>query len=90
MTADALAILDRLEESTRAAIALARELAAARGDGDEWTRLPSNNGGRCHVSRWSRAKLYRLIAAGQVRSKTVAGARFYAAADVRRLLTENQ
>jgi hypothetical protein len=85
-TADA--VLDQLEAATRAAIALARELAAARGDGDQWTRLPSNNGGRCPVSRWSRSKINRLIAAGKVRAKSVQGARFYAAADVRQLLTQ--
>jgi hypothetical protein len=83
MTADS--VLDRLEEATRAAIALARELAAARRDGDEWTRLPAADG-RCPVSAFSRSKINRLIAAGSVRAKSVGGARFYAAADVRRLL----
>lgn len=85
MTADT--VLDQLEAATKAAIALARELAAARGDADEWTRLPAVDG-RCPVSRFSRSKINRLISAGKVRAKSVQGARFYAAADVRRLLSE--
>jgi len=85
MTADT--VLDQLEAATKAAITLARELAAARRDGDEWTRLPAVDG-RCPVSGWSRSKINRLIAAGKVRAKSVHGARFYAAADVRALLNE--
>lgn len=86
-TADA--VLDRLEEATRAAIALARELAAARSDGDEWLRLPAQDA-RCPVSRFSRSKINRLIAAGKIRSKSVGSARFYAGADLRRLITETE
>jgi hypothetical protein len=81
------AVLDQLEAATKAGLALARELAAARRDGDEWMRLPAVDG-RCPVSRFSRSKINRLISAGTVRSKSVQGARFYAAADVRRLLSE--
>jgi hypothetical protein len=77
MTADT--VLDRLEEATRAAIALARQLAAARtGDDDEWLRMPPPRGGR--------SKLYALSKDGRLRTKSVQGARYYAGADVRRLL----
>jgi hypothetical protein len=85
MTADT--VLDRLEEATRAAIALARQLAAARtGDDDEWLRMPPPRGGRCPISKWSRTKLYALSKDGHLRTKSVQGARYYAGADVRRLL----
>jgi hypothetical protein len=88
MTTEAMAVLDRLEAATAAAIALARQLAAVHSADDEWLRMPAKNSGRCPISRWSRSKLYKLAEAGQVRTKSVAGARFYSAADVRKLLTE--
>ena len=53
----------------------------------KWTRLPAVDG-RCPVSGFSRSKINRLISAGKVRAKSVHGARFYAAADVRALLNE--
>lgn len=81
------AVLDALESATKAAIALARELATARADGDEWTRFPAS-GSRCAVSGWSRAKIDRLTRAGSVRRKTVGNSVFYSAADVRRMLNE--
>ena len=87
MTADALAVLDRLEEATKAAIAVARALAKQAADDDEWLRFPAA-AGRCPISGWSRAKIDRLTRAGQVRRKTVGTSAFYAGADVRRLLTE--
>ena len=67
-------------------------LEAAAGAGpandDGWTRLPPAKG-RCAVSGWSRATIMRRIAAGQVRSKSVQGSRFYASADVLKLITSN-
>ncbi len=87
MNSEALAIIEKLEEATKAAFALARSSVVAQGDDDQWTRLPASDG-RCPVSRFSRSKVNRLIAAGKVRAKTVQGAKFYAAADMRRLLTD--
>lgn len=85
MTADL--VLDQLEAATKAAIALARELAAARRDGDEWTRFPAAKG-RCAISGFGRTKLYTLAKLGRIRSKTVGKAVFYSAADIRRMLSE--
>jgi hypothetical protein len=81
------AVLDQLEAATKAGLALARELAAARRDGDEWMRMPPAKG-HCPISRLSRSSLNRQIIAGKVRSKNVRGLKFYAGADVRRLLNE--
>lgn len=66
------------------------ESAAAAGpaNDDGWTRLPAA-AARCKVSGWSRATILRKIAAGLVRSKSVQGARFYASADVLRLITSH-
>jgi hypothetical protein len=83
----ATTILDQLEAATKAAFALAREMSAARGDDDEWTRFPSPSA-RCAVSGWSRQQIDRLTRAGKVRRKTVGSSAFYSAADVRRLLSE--
>lgn len=80
-------VLDALEKATAAAFSLARQLAAARGDSDEWTRFPAPKG-RCHVSGWSRAKIDRLTRAGRVRRKTLGTSAFYSAADVRQLLRD--
>lgn len=82
------AVLDQLEAATKAAIALARELAAARGDADEWTRYPAAKG-RCTVSGWSRSKIHRLAERGQIRRKQVGTSVFYSAADVRRLISQH-
>lgn len=81
------AVLDQLEAATKAAIALARELAAARRDGDEWLRFPSA-GTRCPISGWGRTKIYELTKSGRIRGKQVGSAAFYAGADVRRMLNE--
>jgi hypothetical protein len=64
----------------------ARELAARTADDDEWTRMPGR-GQRCKVSNWSRSKLNHLIEANKVRRKESCGSVFYAAADVRKLLS---
>jgi hypothetical protein len=81
------AVLDQLEAATKAGLALARELAAARREGDEWLRMPAAKG-RCQISHMSRSSLNRQIIAGKVRAKSVRGLKFYSGADVRRLLNE--
>lgn len=86
MTADA--IIRDLERATAAAFALARQLAAARADGDEWTRFPSPKG-RCPISGFSRSKIDRLTSAGTIRRKSVGTSAFYSGADVRRILQES-
>lgn len=80
-------VLDALENATAAAFSLARQLAAARGDDDEWTRFPAPKA-RCPVSGWSRAKIDRLTRAGKVRRKSIGTSAFYSAADVRQLLRD--
>jgi DNA-binding transcriptional ArsR family regulator len=82
---NATQVIDQLEAAMKAAMSLARELATARGDADEWARFPSG-GSRCAVSGWSRAKIDRLTRAGKVRRKSVGQSVFYSAADVRRML----
>lgn len=93
---DTADILDRLERASselhaasRAAIDLVRiqskEMAARIGPDDEWTRLPGDKC-PCKISGWSRSKLKRLIASGQVRKKRATGSTFYSGADVRRLI----
>jgi len=92
--AQALASIDRAAETlaaaTRAAVRIARQLAADTGartaDDDEWTRLPQP-GHRCHVSAWSRSTILRRITEGRVRRRTVGGSTYYSAADVRRLIS---
>jgi hypothetical protein len=80
---------EALASATRAALRLAREESsrhqAARGEEDEWTRLPAADR-RCPVSGWSRSTLLRRIQAGRVRRRTVGGTVFYSAADVRHLI----
>jgi hypothetical protein len=80
-----LAVIAGLEDATKAAFALLHELTRQRGEGDEWTRLPSPKS-RCIVSGFSRSKIYNLVSQGKVRAKTVQGGRFYSLADVRALL----
>lgn len=80
-------VLAALEKATDAAFSLARQLAAARGDDDEWTRFPSPKS-RCPVSSWSRQKIDRLTRTGKIRRKTVGSSAFYSAADVRQLLRD--
>lgn len=82
------AILNGLERSTKAALTLARELAASRQDPDEWTRLPTTKS-RCPVSNFSRSKVVRLIEAGAIRDKHVGKSRFYSCGDMRRYLAES-
>lgn len=80
-------VITALEKASAAGFALARQLAAARRDDDEWTRFPQN-GKRCTISGWSRAKIDRLTRCNKVRRKTVGTSAFYSGADVRRMLTE--
>ncbi len=80
-------VLDALEKASAAAFSLARQLAAARGDDDEWTRLPSPKA-RCPVSGWSRSTINRHTISGKVRRKSIGASVFYSAADVRQLLRE--
>ena len=95
-TAQAYA-LDRLDRATdelhaaaKAVLRLARSneraAAAKSADPDEWTRLP-NGTRRCPVSGWSRSTLIRREKTGSIRFKSVQGSTFYAAADVRRIIS---
>lgn len=81
-------VLDSLERATTAALALARQLAAARTDGDEWTRFPSG-ADRCPISGLSRSALYRLCTSKKVRKKSIGGAAYYAGADIRSHLSQS-
>lgn len=82
-------ILSQLEDATQAAFTLARAMLVtaegARGDEDEWTRIPAPKG-KCPVSKWSRSTILRYIAEKKIRSKRTRGGRFYALRDVRQLL----
>lgn len=82
-------ILLRLEEATAAAFALARAIMlnaeASRTDDDEWTRIPAPKA-KCPVSKWSRSTILRYISEGKIRTKRTRGGRFYALADVRKIL----
>lgn len=89
MSPETTAVLDQLERAMIAALALTRALVAAQSPDDQWLRMPPVKG-RCQVSQWSRSKIARLIASGQVRGKRVGGSAFYSAADVRALLSQNQ
>lgn len=80
-------VLAALEKASAAGFALARELAKARGDDDEWSRLPSTKS-RCKVSGWSRSTILRHIQSNAVRTKTRGTSRFYSLADVRKMLAE--
>lgn len=81
---------DALHAAAKAVLRLARSneraAAAKAADPDEWTRLPFGIR-RCPVSGWSRSTLIRRAKAGDIRRKSVGGASFYAAADVRRLIS---
>ena len=81
---------DALHAAAKAVLRIARSqertAAAKSTDPDEWTRLPASPR-RCPVSGWSRSTLIRRCNGGEVRRKTVGGATFYAAADVRRLIS---
>ena len=80
-------VIDDLEKATNAALALCKQLAAARGDADEWHRLPSP-AKRCSISGFSRSKIVRLIDSNEIRGKHVGSSRFYAGADVRKLISK--
>ncbi len=97
MDPTAATILDRLDaaarelhaayrEASRLARALAANSAARAADDDDWLRLPAR-GGRCPLSGWSRSTVEARAAAGEVRSKRIGGMRYYAGADVRRILS---
>jgi len=86
MSTAVLELLDELKRANDAAFALARELAAARGDADEWTRFPSPKS-RCPISGFSRSKIVRLAEAGTIRRKSVGSSAFYSGADLRRHLS---
>lgn len=81
---------DALHAAAKAVLRLARSneraAAAKSADPDEWTRLP-NGTRRCPVSGWSRSTLIRRANAGDIRRKSVRGTTFYAAADVRRIIS---
>lgn len=85
MTLESLAAAIRRVDTRLARIESA--LTSGRRDDDAWTRIP-NATSRCPVSNWSGRTLYRHIAAGRIRSKTVGKARFYAAADVAALISQ--
>ena len=78
-------IVSNLQAATEAAFKMLAELTKTRGEGDEWTRLPSPDG-RCLVSHFSRSKINHLISQEKVRAKTVEGGRFYSLSDVRALM----
>lgn len=78
-------IVASLSLATNAAFALLAELTKTRGEGDEWTRLPSPEA-RCPVSHFSRAKIKNLITQEKIRTKTVEGGRFYSLSDMRALI----
>lgn len=80
------ALLSDLKRATDAVFALAMSLSTAQATGDEWTRMPSQNGGRCPVSGWSYSSLFRRIKAGEVRAKHVGRSRYYSASDVRKII----
>ena len=92
MSADA-EVMDRMDRLERLLLgrlaALEAVLVGAAGvaaaDDDGWHRLPAP-GDRCPVSRWSRSTVLRAIERGDVRSKSVQGARYYALADIRKIL----
>lgn len=78
--------LDLTEKVVGRLLGLARELAASRGDADEWLRFPAAKG-RCPISGWSRSKIDRMTReGGPVRRKTVGSSAFYRGADVRAIL----
>lgn len=89
--------LNEMHAANLALLALARSQAmdaeARAADDDEWTRMPSNKG-KCHVSKWSRSTIIRRIKESDpdkdpsrvVRGKSVRGAAYYSAADVRRYI----
>ena len=84
---NAAEVIDQLEVAVKAAMTLARELASARGDADEWLRCPGPKA-RCPISGFGRTKIYTLTKTGRVRGKSVGQAAFYSGADVRRLLNQ--
>lgn len=70
-----------------------KESEARFADDDEWTRMPSEKlKERCHVSGWSRSTIVRRSKEKdsadkpRVRTKSVKGAAYYSAADVRRYI----
>ena len=91
MTTEETEVLQALEKATHAAFALLRRKAGHDRDDDDWTRLPrpantrkGDPGTRCPVSGWSRTT---ISSNDRIRKKSVGGSRFYALADVRRILT---
>lgn len=80
--------IGRLENTVeRLALAVNENRAAVAADDDDWRRIPSHPA-RCAISGWSRSGLWNHVKAGRVRSRIVKGARFYAGADVRRMISE--
>ena len=78
-------VVSNLQVATEAAFKMLAELTKTRGEGGEWTRLPSPDG-RCPVSHFSRSKINHLISQEKVRAKTVEGGRFYSLSDIRALM----
>lgn len=91
MSATLPEILDRIDRQAdynhkliKDLTALTRAQMGALGDDDEWTRFPKGNL-RCPVSGLGRGMLYKLIAAKEIRRKTIKGVPYYAASDWRKL-----
>lgn len=80
-------VIAELRRASEAAFKLAENLIAARGDDDEWTRMPAKNS-RCHVSGFSRSTIARLIDSQTIRGKSVGASRFYSAADIRKHISK--
>lgn len=85
MNPDALALVHAAREAANAALDLAAQLIEARGDHDDWRRMPSGKK-RCDLSGWSRSTLYRLARDGTLRTKMVHSSTYYAGADIRRII----
>ena len=86
MDRQALDLILAARDAAKAALLMATQLLDARGDHDEWRRMPAGVE-RCPISGWSRSTLYREAKAGRLRTKQINSCAFYSAADVRRLIS---
>ena len=78
-------MIAELRRASNAAFDLAHQAIEARGDHDDWRRMPTGKN-RCPLSGWSRSTLYRLSRDGRLRTKQVHSSTYYAGADIRRLI----